>query len=121
MLAAAERSADRSALCAAHTRLGETLIWCARYRDAQAHLELGNSYYDEADRNELGLMGVDALALAAIPTLVLGFPERARQLLKDGLSRAEHRGDPLWVGIVRMWGGMVSAFLRDAGGALEHA
>jgi hypothetical protein len=121
MLVAAEHGGDRGALCMAHTRLGDTLISRAQYIEAQKHLELGNSYYDEANPGELALMGIDALALAAIVALLLGFPDRARQLMKDGLRRAERRDDPFWLGIVHMWGGMVSAVLRDAGRALEHA
>ena len=66
-------------------------------------------------------MGIDALALAAIAALLLGFPDRARQLMKDGLRRAERHANPFWLGIVHMWGGMVCAVLRDAGRALEHA
>ena len=121
MLVAAESSGDRGALCVAHTRLGEGLIWRAQYAEARRHLDLGGSYYDEANRSELGLMGIDASALAAIVALLLGFPDRARQLMNEGLRRAERRGDSFWMGIVHMWGGMFCGILRDGPGALEHA
>ena len=121
MVVAAENSGDRGALCMAHTRLGDPLISLGEYAEGLKHLEIGNSYYDEANPGEFALMGIDALAIASIATLLLGFPDRARQLLKDGLRRAERRDDPFWLGIVHMEGGMVSAFLRDASGALEHA
>ena len=78
-------------------------IWRAQYAEARRHLDLGSSYYDEADRSELGLMGIDAPALAAIVALLLGFPDRARQLMNEGLRRAERRGDSFWMGIVHMW------------------
>jgi class 3 adenylate cyclase len=121
MLEAAEHSGDRGALCVAHTRLGEALIWRGQYAEAQRHLTLGSSYYDGGDRSELGLMGIDAPALAAIVALLLGFPDRARQLMKEAMRRAERRDDPFWVGIVRMWGGMFCGILRDGEGALAHA
>jgi DNA-binding winged helix-turn-helix (wHTH) protein len=121
MLVAAESSGDRGALCVAHTRLGEGLIWRAQYAEARRHLDFGGSYYDEANRSELGLMGIDAPALAAIVALLLGFPDRARQLMNEGLRRAERRGDSFWMGIVHMWGGMFCGILRDGQGALEHA
>ena len=121
MLVAAESSGDREALCVAHTRLGEGLIWRAQYAEAQRHLDLGSSYYDEADRSELGLMGIDAPALAAIVALLLGFPHRARQLMNEGLRRAERRGDSFWMGIVHMWGGMFCGILCHEQGVLQHA
>jgi len=121
ILAAAERGGDRASQCAAHTRLGENLIWCAQFVEAQRHLELGSGYYDEADRSELGLMGFDAPALAAITVLLLGFPDRARQLMNEALRRLEGREDPFWVGIVHVWGGMLSVLLRNAQATLEHA
>ena len=52
MLVVARRSKDPASLCAAHTYLGQALIWSAQYVEAQKHLELGSSYYDEADRGE---------------------------------------------------------------------
>jgi DNA-binding winged helix-turn-helix (wHTH) protein len=121
MLVAAESSGDRAALCVAHACLGETLIWRAQYVEAQKHLELGSNYYDEADPRELGLIGIHAPALAAIVALLLGFPDRARQLANDALRRSERRDDPFWVGLVHMWGGMFCALLRDGRECLEHA
>jgi len=47
--ATAERSKDRGSLCAAHTFLGLALFWSGQYIDAQKHLELGTSYYDEGN------------------------------------------------------------------------
>ena len=121
MLVAAERGSDRAALCVAHTRVGETSIWRAQYVEAQKHLELGSSYYDEADHGELGLMGIDAPALAAIVALLLGFPDRARQLMSEALRRLERRDDAFWAGVVHMWGGMLGGLLRDGQACLEHA
>jgi hypothetical protein len=121
MLAAAERAGDRAALCAAHTRLGESLIWRAEYVDAQRHLELRNNYYDEADSSELGLMGLDAPALAAIVILLRGFPDRARQLMSEALRVSERRFDPFWTGVVQMWGGIFFGLLHDAPGVLERS
>ena len=128
MLATAERAGDHASLCAAHTILGRILLARGRYADAQKHLDLGNSYYDESNPSEFALMGIDALGsgidaltLAAIVVLLLGFPDRARQLIKEGLRRAERRADPFWLGIVHTWGGMFCVLLRDPQAGLEHA
>ena len=121
MLVAAERSGDRGSLCAAHTILGQALVWRAQYVDAQKHLELGRNYYDETDRSELGLMGLDASALAAIVVLLLGFPNRARQLMNETLRRSERTNSAFIVGLVHIRGGMFCGLLRDARAALEHA
>jgi hypothetical protein len=61
------------------------------------------SYYDDADRGELGLTGIDAPALAAIVPLLLGFPDRARQLMNEALRRSERHENPFWMGLVHMW------------------
>jgi DNA-binding winged helix-turn-helix (wHTH) protein/tetratricopeptide (TPR) repeat protein len=121
MLAAAERSADRAALCAAQTRYGETLIWRGQYAEARKHLELGSAYYDSHDRSELNLMGLDAPAVAAIDVLLLGFPDQARQLMNEAGSRVENFGHPFWVGLVYLRGGSFSGLLRDAQKVLEYA
>ncbi len=121
LLAAAERSGDRAAVCGAHARLGNTLTSLAQYVPARKHLELADSNYEEDSRGEFAFMGTDAVALAAIPSLLLGFPDRARQLLKNGVRRAERRQHPFFLGLAHMWGGMVSRFLDDADGALHHA
>ncbi len=121
MLVAAECSGDRASLCAAHTLLGQALIWRAQYVDAQRHLELGSSYYDETDRGDLGLRGIDAPALAAIAVLLLGFPDHAYQLMNEATGRAARRVDALRVGIVHVWGGMFCRLLGDGQACLEHA
>ena len=110
MLATAERAGDNASLCAAHTIVGRILLAPGQYADAQKHLDLGNSYYDESNPSELGLMGInalgsgiDALTLAAIVVLLLGFPDRARQLMTEALRVSERRFDPFWTGVVQMW------------------
>jgi hypothetical protein len=117
MLMAAERAGDRAALCAAHTDLGETLLWCAEYLDAQKHLELAMSYYDEADIGELTL----APAIAAIVVLLLGFPDRARQLMSEVLRGLRGRDDSYLEGIVHVYGGIMGGLLRDRQVCVEYA
>jgi len=121
MLLAAERGGDRASLCAAHTSLGQALVWRARYVEAQKHLELGSSYYDEAERGDLGLKRIDAPALAAIVAMVIGFPDRALQLMNEATHRAARHTDALRVGIVHVWGGMLCRLLADGQACLDHA
>ena len=121
MLVAAKRGGERPVLCAAHTRLGETLMWCAQYAEAREHLEWGCSYYEDGDSSELGVMGLDAPALAAIVALLHGFPDQARRRMSEALRRTERRDDPFWAGFVHMWGGILGWLLRDARSTLDHA
>jgi len=121
MLAAAERSGAHAALCSAHSLLGQSLIWRAQYVDAQKHLELAGIHYNGGDRDEFGLMGIDALALAAIATLLQGFPERAGQLMDTASRHAEGCNDPFWVGLVHVWGVFLCCLLHDGSAAIDHA
>jgi class 3 adenylate cyclase/tetratricopeptide (TPR) repeat protein len=121
MLLGACRGGSRASLCAAHTFLGQTLIWRAQYSDAQKHLDLGNSYYDEADPDEFASWGIDAPALQAIAVLMLGFPDRSCELMNEALRRSERRVDPFRAGSVHMWAGAFYVLLRNAPAALEHA
>jgi tetratricopeptide (TPR) repeat protein len=121
MLGIAERSGDGVALCAAHTRLGQTLIWRAQFLEAQKHVDLGISYYDEGDRSELGLMGIDAPALAAIAALLRGYPDHGRQLVKEAFRRSARRNDVFWKGVVHTLGSMFFGMLLDSPAVLEHS
>jgi tetratricopeptide (TPR) repeat protein len=121
MLLAAEHSGNRGLLCAAHTFLADSLIWRAQFADAQRHLELGNTHYDETDRDWLASYGLVGPALAATAVLLLGFPDRARQLISEALRRSARHDDPLRTAIVHWWGGGLYRLLRDPQATLEHA
>ena len=121
MLVAAERSRNRASLYKAQTLLGVTLTMQAQYLDANRHLELARSYYEESDSGELAWIEVDAEASAAFVALLLGFPERARQLMREVLRRAEVRADSFAAGMAHSWGGIFCGLVRDTQGALEHA
>jgi ATP/maltotriose-dependent transcriptional regulator MalT len=66
-------------------------------------------------------MGLDAPAVAAIVELLLGFPDRARQLMNEAVRRVENFDHPFWVGLVYLRGGSFSGLLRDMRGVLEYA
>ena len=121
MLVAAERSRDRASLYTAHTLLGVTLTMQGQYLDANRHLELARSYYEESDSSELAWIEVDAEASAAFVALLLGFPDRARQQMREVLRRSEARADSFAAGLAHFWGGIFCGLIRDTQGALEHA
>jgi hypothetical protein len=62
-----------------------------------------------------------AAPLLPIAVLTLGYPDRARLLMKEALARAERCVDAFWAGHVHMWAGIFSAMLHDAQAALEHS
>lgn len=121
MVAVAERSGSRAELCAAHTFLGHALMYRAQHVDAQKHLELGNSYYDEHDPRWFALSGIDAPAVLAIVVLLLGFPEQARHLFDQALHRSKSRNDRFRLGTVHMLGAIISELLHDIPSMLEQA
>jgi len=121
MLVAAERSGDRASLCAANYQVGIARVCLAEFDEARKHLELASGYYDETDSSRLNVCGVDAPALEAIATLLLGFPARAKQLLNESLRRMAHCQDPFHVGAVHFWAGGLYILLRDPQRTLEHS
>ena len=121
MLVAAENSRDRASLYTAHALLGETLVMHGQYLDANRHLELARCYREESNSGELAWIEVDADASAAVAALLLGFPERARQMMREVLRRADARQDSYAVGLTHFWGGIFCGLIRDRQGALEHA
>jgi ATP/maltotriose-dependent transcriptional regulator MalT len=66
-------------------------------------------------------MGLDALAIAAIVVLLLGFPDRARQLMNEALRRAKHIDSQYILGLVHIRGAMLCGLLGDGRAVLEHA
>ena len=121
MVTAAERSGDGAALCAAHTFVGQNLVWQAEHTAAQEHLRLGNVYYDQRDPRWYASFGIDALAVAAIVALVQGFPDQARQLFEQALHRSKSRNDRFRLGVVRMWGAVLFELFHDESATLEQA
>jgi DNA-binding winged helix-turn-helix (wHTH) protein len=121
MLVAAERSRDRASLYAAHALLGDTLVMHGQYLEAQRNLELARRYHEESNSGELAWIEVDAEASAATAALLLGFPERARQQMREVLHRADALHDSYAVGLAHFWGGIFCGLIRDTQGALEHA
>jgi hypothetical protein len=90
MLRIAESSDDRGLLCASHATLGYALSLAAKLADAQKHLELSSSYFDEDDSRKLtGDGGVLSAAGSPQLALFLGFPDRARRLIIDALRLAD--------------------------------
>ena len=57
MLATAERAGDHASLARPVQNFGRILLARGQYTDAQKHLDLGNSYYDESNLSEFALHG----------------------------------------------------------------
>jgi DNA-binding winged helix-turn-helix (wHTH) protein/tetratricopeptide (TPR) repeat protein len=113
MLDVGEKSKDPASLSIAHTFLGETLLYRAKYQDAQKHLELASSI----SANELqgfSEWAFAAPALLAITVLILGYPERARELAAKAFHHAIGCADPNKVAGFHMWLGLFNGMLRDA-------
>jgi DNA-binding winged helix-turn-helix (wHTH) protein/tetratricopeptide (TPR) repeat protein len=119
MLSAGEISGDRALLCAGHYSVGEALLWQAQYLEAKTHFELSRNYHDEGSAAEIA--GILASALLPIALLMLGYADRAREVMAEALARAESYIDPLKIGALHLWGGVFTTMLRDVGGTIEHS
>ena len=121
MLAVAESSNNPESLSIAHTFVAETLLYRARYRDAQKHLELATALCAEYGHPGLSEWALAAPALLAISVLTLGYPDSARDLAGRASRYAAGCADPNKVGGVHLWLGIFNGMLRDASGEREDA
>ena len=114
----AEVLANRTSVCAAHAVFGQALLWRAEYMDAEKHFELGILHYEQGDPGEWGL---DAYALAPIAHLVLGYPDRAKCLMREALAHVEHCDNLDRIALMHVWASIFFALLLDAPAVVEHA
>jgi len=122
MLQLAESSDDRGLLSAGHASLGYTLSIRASTVDAQRHLELAGSYFDERDSRTLTRRyGITAAAQAPNVALLLGFPDRARRLAGEALRLAERLMNSYDLGFVCLHTGLLYRLLREPNALLEMA
>jgi tetratricopeptide (TPR) repeat protein len=120
MLRLAESGEDRGLLCAGHSALGYTLWLGGKLREAQKHLESARSYFDEADARSL--TRASGIAVGALQnTLLLGFPDRARQLVGEAVRLAERLKNSYYQGLVYLHASGVYLHLRDPQALLENA
>jgi tetratricopeptide (TPR) repeat protein len=122
MLRLAESGDDRGLLSAGHSALGYALSIGAKTVDAQGHLELAGSYYDEHDSRRLTRQyRISAAAQAPTVVLYLGFPDRARRLLSEALRLAELGSNSYELGFIYLHAGLLYRLLHDPISLLESA
>ena len=121
MLIGIEHRADHASLCAAHILFGQTLLTQAQYLDAQSHFALGRAYYEKSNPGEVFLIGIDAAGLGAIVDLLLGFPERGGELLRQALHSLDSNNDPSAAGLAHFWAAEFCRLARETQGISEHA
>ena len=71
----AERSDHDALQCAAHRRLGESLLFQGQFAAARTHLELSDSFFIEADAQKLATLGA-----------ILAFRNNCLGIFAPGLS-----------------------------------
>jgi tetratricopeptide (TPR) repeat protein len=120
IVAAAQKCGSRAELCAAHGFLGQGLMWRAQLVDAQRHLDLSSSYYDDDDSRWFASWGIDAPAIAAIVALSRGFPAQGRKLFDQALHLAKSCNDRFRLGSMHMWGAVFCELLHDVPAMLEQ-
>ncbi|MGO9263479.1 MAG: AAA family ATPase [Candidatus Binataceae bacterium] len=122
MLRSAESSGDRGLLGASHASVGYVLAILGKLTEAQQHHELARSLFDENEAPEITPDPRIVSAASVLPiTLHLGFPDRARQLVRHALDLAERNQNSYDVGFVRLHAAGVYLHIRDPQGLLETA
>jgi len=102
---AAEESGSHRARAVSELLAAEALLFAGKYRAAEPHLTASVRLHERAGAADAGVVAIQRLAECAVAR---GQPERARQMLGEGLRRA--RSSPLAPHlIVRMHEGLVRA------------
>lgn len=122
----AQRMGDTAAACEGHRIVGEMAYRLGDLGRARSHLEQGVRIYDaEAHRGNIRLYGQDScltnLVYLGWVLWLLGFPDQARQALRQGIAIAEGGGQPFGVAWAHLFDAFLQANLRDWKNAGEAA
>lgn len=121
MLLVAESSGSPPLLSFARVFVGETLLYSAKYHEAQKLLESANAYCESNKLQGLNEWALAAPALLAISFLISGYLDRARELGKKAQQYADHCSDPHKVGGIHLWLGFLNGMACDASQEWENA
>jgi class 3 adenylate cyclase/predicted ATPase len=111
--------ADAAHYVVAHYAVGFNAIALGEFTDARDHLKQGISRYSRDDRKSAEVYrfgqdpGVACRCYLAITEWVLGYPDRARERVRDGLALAEQLDDPFTVAYALAFGSWVDQFEDD--------
>jgi class 3 adenylate cyclase/tetratricopeptide (TPR) repeat protein len=97
MLSLAERKDDPVRLVWAHYSLGMIFAESDDYQSARSHLDKSIAHYNFQERQSYGYVqdpGATGLSLLAYVLHMLGYPEQAREKLRQAMDWAGKLGDP---------------------------
>jgi hypothetical protein len=121
------RMADPGSRRAAHFQLAGVFASCAEFSEAHEQLSLAGSCFDEMGSGRpIAGAGSELLlrplltTLTAIVALHMGFPDRARSLIKEALLTAEHGKNSYASAYARVGACLVCSLLRDPEASLGH-
>jgi len=102
-LTVAHRQQDSTLSLVAHAMVGSALLWLGDLTPAQAHLDQAFAFYDPEQHRDLAYhvgqdLGLTALTFAAETLWYRGYPDRALERVRHGLSLAQALAHPYELG-----------------------
>jgi class 3 adenylate cyclase/tetratricopeptide (TPR) repeat protein len=118
----AEHIHDRGLICAAQFQLGQALMMVGQFVEAQNYIDLAIANLDEKDTRQVVLdTSNHARVTTAGLSLWLGYPDRARRLLRETLQTSQKSGNYYHSAFAHMWSGFCFLDLRDGRALIKHS
>ena len=126
MLQITQQVDQSSAMLEAHRSMGMTFFFLGDFGAARCHLEKGISLYRPEEHREHAVIygtdpGVACLCYAAANTWVSGYPDRALDLIQDGLKLAERNTHSFSRSFALFFAAMIHQYRRELDLARETA
>jgi class 3 adenylate cyclase/predicted ATPase len=122
----AQRAQDTAFLLEAHRVLGPTMFWLGDFASARAYSEQGMALYDpQHHRSQAFVYGQDpdvvCRCFAAKSIWMLGYPDKALQLIHETLTLAQELTHPFSLAIAFNFVAVVHQYRREAQAVQERA
>jgi len=122
----AQLASDPGQLIAAHHAIGNALLCLGRFAEGLGHFEQGAALYDARHHTYMVSLcgfdtGVVCHAFRSFHLWFLGYPDQARQRLREGLALAHKLAHPSTTAIIAMIACSVYPLLRDPQAAMQEA
>ena len=120
LLPLAERQSDRSLLLQAHHAAWTSRFTREELHSVREHTERGIALYSMDEHRSHSLLygghdpGMCCRIIGGLTTLLLGYPDQARNLTMDGVKLAEDLGHAFSLALALSFSGTVYLYLRDS-------
>jgi predicted ATPase len=117
---------DPPLLVAAHFALGQTLFWLGEFALAREHVEQGIALYNPQQHRSYAFIhgqdpGVTCLVIAAVALWNLGYPDQARERIREALTLAQELSHSYSLALALLYAGMLHQFCQEGPATQERA